>query len=94
MVFGVTSEKISIPSVSKPVVIKGSGPPNRLIEIDGEDPLTFCWSDAAAANKEGALDFNERKKVITFDWQSLSNGLEIRFKSILFNEEFYYWVQK
>ncbi len=45
-----------------------------LAEVDSADPLTFRWSDDMARTWKGD------KVPITFDWQPLSSGVEIRFK--------------
>lgn len=45
-----------------------------LLEIDGEDPPTFRWSDDLARTWKG------KKVPITFDWQPLSHGIEVKFK--------------
>ncbi len=44
-----------------------------ILEIDGANPLTFRWSDDLARTWKGT------KVPITFDWQSLSGGTELRF---------------
>jgi hypothetical protein len=44
-----------------------------LLEIDGADPLTFRWSDDLARTWKGT------KVPVTFDWQPLSGGTEVRF---------------
>ena len=46
-----------------------------LLEVDGAEPLTFRWSDDRARTWAG------HKTPVTFDWQKLSSGIEIRFKS-------------
>jgi hypothetical protein len=45
-----------------------------LLEVDGEGPATFRWTDDLARTWKG------NKVPITFDWQPLSNGLEVKFK--------------
>jgi hypothetical protein len=45
-----------------------------LLEVDSEGPPTFRWSDDLARTWKGA------KVPITYDWQALSNGLEVKFK--------------
>jgi len=45
-----------------------------LIEINSADPLTFRWSDDMARTWKGT------KVPVTFDWQPLSSGVEIRLK--------------
>lgn len=45
-----------------------------LVEVDSADPLTFRWSDDLARTWKGT------KVPVTFDWQPLSSGVEIRFK--------------
>lgn len=45
-----------------------------LLEVDGEEPLTFRWSDDLARTWTGT------KVPITFDWQPLSNGIEVKFE--------------
>lgn len=47
-----------------------------LLEIDSDKPLTFRWSDALvhAGKWQGV------KVPITWDWQKLSNGVEVKFK--------------
>lgn len=44
-----------------------------LLEIDGVEPLTFRWSDDVARTWRGT------KVPVTFDWQPLSGGVEVRF---------------
>jgi hypothetical protein len=44
-----------------------------ILEIDGAAPLTFRWSDDLARSWAG------RKIPVTFDWQPLSGGTEVRF---------------
>jgi hypothetical protein len=46
-----------------------------LLEVDGADPLTFRWSDDRARTWKGG------KVPVTFDWQQLSSGIEVKFKS-------------
>ncbi len=43
-----------------------------LLEIDGVEPATFRWTDDMARTWKGT------KTPITFDWQPLSSGLEIK----------------
>ena len=43
-----------------------------VLDIDGEDPLTFRWSDDRARTWKGT------RVPITWDWQALSDGLEIK----------------
>ncbi|HPA16312.1 MAG TPA: hypothetical protein PLU30_01100 [Verrucomicrobiae bacterium] len=45
-----------------------------LVEINGVDPLTVRWSDDMARTWKGT------KIPVTFDWQPLSGGVEIRLK--------------
>ena len=45
-----------------------------VVEIDGADPLTFRWKGDLAKPWAGA------KVPVTFDWQRLSGGTEIRFE--------------
>lgn len=45
-----------------------------LVEIDGADPPTFRWSDDMARTWKGV------RVPVTFDWQPLSGGIEIRLK--------------
>jgi len=45
-----------------------------LLEVDGENPATFRWSDDLARTWKG------NKVPITYDWQALSNGVEVKFK--------------
>lgn len=45
-----------------------------LLEVDGESPASFRWSDDLARTWKG------NKVPITFDWQPLSNGIEVKFK--------------
>lgn len=44
-----------------------------LLDIDGANPLTFRWSDDLARSWGGM------KIPVTFDWQSLNGGMEVRF---------------
>ena len=44
-----------------------------LLDIDGEDPLTFRWSDDLCRTWQGT------KVPVTYDWQPLSGGLEVKF---------------
>ena len=46
-----------------------------LIEIDGANPPTFRWSDDLARTWKG------NKVPITYDWQKLSGGIEVKFNS-------------
>ncbi|OGV82414.1 MAG: hypothetical protein A3K19_04035 [Lentisphaerae bacterium RIFOXYB12_FULL_65_16] len=46
-----------------------------LLEIDGKDPLTFRWSDTLVHQGK----WQGVKVPITWDWQPLSNGLEVKF---------------
>lgn len=46
-----------------------------LLEIDGADPLTFRWTDDLARTWAGT------KVPVTFDWQELSNGIEVKINS-------------
>jgi len=46
-----------------------------LLEIDGSDPLTFRWSDSLVHKGQ----WQGTKVPITWDWQRLSNGLEVKF---------------
>ncbi len=43
-----------------------------ILDIDGLDPLTFRWSDDLARTWKGT------KIPVTFDWQPLSGGTEVR----------------
>ncbi|MCX6898070.1 MAG: right-handed parallel beta-helix repeat-containing protein [Verrucomicrobia bacterium] len=45
-----------------------------LVEINSAEPLTFRWSDDMARTWKGA------KVPVTFDWQPLSSGVEIKLK--------------
>ncbi len=45
-----------------------------LLEVDGENPATFRWSDDLARTWKG------NKVPVTHDWQALSNGIEVKFK--------------
>ena len=45
-----------------------------ILEIDGADPVTFRWSDDLAITWKGT------KVLVTFGWQPLSGGTEIRFR--------------
>jgi hypothetical protein len=45
-----------------------------LVEINNAEPLTFRWSDDMARTWKGT------KVPVTFDWQPLSNGVEIKLK--------------
>jgi hypothetical protein len=45
-----------------------------LLEIDGANPVTFRWSDDVART------WKANKVAATFDWQALSNGIEVKFK--------------
>jgi hypothetical protein len=45
-----------------------------LVEINSADPLTFRWSDDLARTWKGT------KVPVTFDWQPLSSGVEIKLK--------------
>lgn len=45
-----------------------------LLELDGESPATFRWSDDLARTWKG------KKVPVTYDWQKLSNGIEVKFK--------------
>jgi hypothetical protein len=45
-----------------------------LVEINSAEPLTFRWSD------DMARTWKETKVPVTFDWQPLSNGVEIKLK--------------
>lgn len=45
-----------------------------LVEINSADPLTFRWSDDLART------WKETKVPVTFDWQPLSGGVEIKLK--------------
>jgi len=45
-----------------------------ILDIDGLDPLTFRWSDDLARTWKGT------KIPVTFDWQPLSGGTEVRFR--------------
>lgn len=47
-----------------------------LLEVDGENPATFRWSDDLARTWKGT------KVPITYDWQKLSGGTEVRFKQM------------
>ncbi len=44
-----------------------------ILEIDGAGPPTFRWTDDLARTWKG------RKVPITFDWQTLSNGIDVKF---------------
>ena len=43
-----------------------------LLDIDGGDPLTFRWSDDLCRT------WKDRKVPVTYDWQPLSGGLEVK----------------
>lgn len=45
-----------------------------LVEVNSVEPLTFRWSDDMARTWKGT------KVPVTFDWQPLSSGVEIRLK--------------
>jgi len=45
-----------------------------LVEVNSADPLTFRWSDDMARTWKGT------KVPVTFDWQPLSSGVEIKLK--------------
>jgi hypothetical protein len=45
-----------------------------IMEIDGEEPLSFRWKGNLAKPWDGT------KVPVTFDWQKLSGGVEVRFK--------------
>ena len=45
-----------------------------IVEIDGADPVTFRWKG------DLAKPWDASKVPVTFDWQPLSGGTEIRFK--------------
>ena len=45
-----------------------------VLDLDGADPLSFRWSDDLART------WKATKVSITFDWQKLSGGTEVRFK--------------
>ena len=45
-----------------------------LVEVNSAEPLTFRWSDDMARTWKGT------KVLVTFDWQPLSSGVEIKFK--------------
>jgi hypothetical protein len=45
-----------------------------VIEVDGAEPLTFRWKSDLAKPWAGT------KVPVTFDWQALSGGTEVRFK--------------
>jgi hypothetical protein len=45
-----------------------------ILEIESADPLVFRWTDDMSRTWKG------RRVPITFDWQPLSNGVEIKFK--------------
>ena len=45
-----------------------------LVEVNSANPLTFRWSDDMARTWKGT------KVPVTFDWQPLSNGVEIKLK--------------
>ncbi len=45
-----------------------------VLDLDGADPLTFRWSDDLARTWKAS------KVPISFDWQKLSGGTEVRFK--------------
>ena len=44
-----------------------------ILDIDGDQPLTFRWSDDLARS------WQANRVPITWDWQKLSGGLEVRF---------------
>ncbi|MEW6354975.1 MAG: hypothetical protein AB1696_01500 [Planctomycetota bacterium] len=44
-----------------------------LLDIDGDNPLTFRWSDDLCRTWKAA------KLPVTYDWQKLSGGLEVKF---------------
>jgi hypothetical protein len=46
-----------------------------LLEIDGKEPLTFRWSHDLVHDYK----WTATKVPITWDWQKLSNGLEVKF---------------
>lgn len=54
-----------------------------VLDLDGADPLSFRWSDDLART------WKATKVPITFDWQPLSGGTEIRFRK--FPEEGKKW---
>ena len=45
-----------------------------IVEVDGADPVTFRWKGDIAQPWAGA------KVPVTYDWQPLSGGVEVRFK--------------
>lgn len=45
-----------------------------ILEVDGENPATFRWSDDLART------WKANKVPITYDWQALSGGTEVKFK--------------
>jgi hypothetical protein len=44
-----------------------------LLEVDGKAPLTFRWSDDLART------WHANQVPVTFDWQALSKGVEVKF---------------
>ena len=44
-----------------------------VLDIDGAEPLTFRWSDDLTRTWKG------NKVPVTYDWQALSQGLEVKF---------------
>ncbi|MBI5686749.1 MAG: hypothetical protein HZC54_16910 [Verrucomicrobia bacterium] len=48
-----------------------------ILEVEQAEPATFRWSDNLVLHGN---EWAGRKVPITFDWQKLSNGIEIKFK--------------
>lgn len=46
-----------------------------LLEVDGAEPLSFRWSDALVHQGQ----WQGTKVAITWDWQALSHGIEVKF---------------
>ena len=46
-----------------------------LLEVDGKEPLTFRWSDSLVH----AGQWQGTKVPVTWDWQKLSHGVEVKF---------------
>lgn len=46
-----------------------------ILEIDGAEPLSFRWTDDLARTWSGT------KVPVTFDWQELSNGIEVKINT-------------
>ena len=46
-----------------------------ILEIESADPVTFRWSDALIQGYK----WNATRVPVTWDWQTLSNGIEVKF---------------